>query len=200
MNEIKDHGKITRGRLGVYPQDLSPALARSFGLKDSKGALVAKVEEGGPAALAGIQQGDVIREINGVAIENPDALRFKIAETAPGTNLTVKIWHNGAEKTVTAKLGTLDEKIASNNEPLPSGNQSGKLGVSVQDLTPQVARQLGVQASGTGVVITQVQPDSPADEAGIRRGDIVQEVNRQPINPPAIFSLRSTSLQSRFFC
>jgi len=187
MNEIKDHGKITRGRLGVYPQDLSPALAKSFGLKDSKGALVAKVEENGPAALAGIQQGDVIREINGVVIENPDALRFKIAETAPGTNLTVKIWHNGAEKTVTAKLGTLDEKVASNNEPLPGASQSGKLGVSVQDLTPQIARQLGVQASRSGVVITQVQPDSPADEAGIRQGDIVQEVNRQPVKSASDF-------------
>jgi serine protease Do len=187
MNEIKDHGKITRGRLGVYPQDLSPALAKSFGLKDTKGALVAEVEENGPAANAGLQQGDVIREVNGAVIENPEALRFKIAEMAPGTNLNLKVWRNGGEKTVSAKLGTRDDKTAANEEPSPGGNLSGKLGVSVQDLTPQVARQLGVPASRSGVVITQVQPDSPAADAGIRQGDIVEEVNRQPVKSSSDF-------------
>jgi len=187
MNEIKDHGKITRGKLGVLPQPLTPALASSFGLKDSRGALITEVEENSAAAAAGILQGDIIREINGAVVADPDALRFKIGEMAPGASLNLKVWRNGSEKTLTAKLGAFEDKKASIEEPSSGPNLSGKLGVSVQDLTPQVARQLGVPASRSGVVIRQVQPDSPAAEAGIRQGDIVEEVNRQPVKSSGDF-------------
>jgi serine protease Do len=181
MDEIKDHGKVTRGYLGIYPQPLSPALASSFGLKDTKGALVAEVEDNSPASAAGMQRGDVIREINGQAITDPGDLRFKVADLAPGSKLSVKLLRNGTEKTLSVVVGTADVKTAENGNPVPDKNPTGKLGLSYQELSPQLARQMGLSASTSGVVVTQVQPDSPAADAGVQQGDVVEEVNRQPV-------------------
>ena len=187
MNQIKDHGQVTRGFLGIVPQDLTPQLASSFGIKDTKGALVAQVEDNGPAAAAGLQRGDVIREMNGTVILGAGDLRLQVAELAPGSALSLKVLRNGAEKSISVKVGTRPGEAVSKLAPSLDSNPSGKLGVSVQDLNPQVARQLGLPSNASGVVITQVQPDSPAAEAGIMRGDVVQEVNRQPVKSSADF-------------
>jgi len=182
MDEIKDHGKVTRGFLGVGIQDITPELASSFGVKDSKGALVSEVQEKGPAAAAGIQRGDIIREINGEAVNDSAALKFKVAELVPGSSLSMKVLRNGVEKTVSVRVGTLDEDVrASNQSPASDAVPGGKLGVSIQDLTPQVARSLKLPSTAGGVVVTQVQPDSPAADAGIQQGDVVEEVNHQPV-------------------
>jgi serine protease Do len=188
MNQIKDHGQVTRGYLGVYIQPLTPELASSFDVKDNKGALVGNVEEDSPAAKAGVERGDVIREVNGESVSDPDALRFKVADLAPGSSVSLKVLRKGVEKNLTVKLGTQEPKVtASNGAPALDSNAAGKLGVSIQDLTPQLSRQLGPSAPKSGVVITQVQPDSPADEAGIRERDVVEEVNHQVVNSTADF-------------
>ena len=181
MDQIKDHGQVTRGYLGIVPQDLTPQLASIFGIKDTRGALVSQVEDNGPAASAGLQRGDVIREVNGSPVTGAGDLRFQVAELAPGSSLSLKVLRNGAEKSVSVKVGTRPGEAISKLAPPLDSNSSGRLGVSVQDLNPQMARQLGLPSTASGVVITQVQPDSPADEAGIRRGDVIQEVNRQPV-------------------
>jgi len=188
MNQIKEHGLVTRGYLGILPQDLTPALAASFGIKDTKGALVGQVEDNSPAASAGLQRGDVIREINGDAINNEGDLRFKIAEFVPGTTLSLKVLRNGSEKTLSVKVGTKRPvEATSKAAPTPDTSLNGKLGISVQDLNAQVARQLNLPQSASGVLVTQVQPDSPAAEAGIQRGDVIEEVNRQPIRSTSEF-------------
>jgi len=188
MNQIKEHGQVTRGYIGIVPQDLTPQLASSFGIKDTKGALVSFVEENSPAANAGLQRGDVIREVNGRSINDQGELRNQIAELEPGNTLSLKVLRNGAEKTLSVKVAARPAEIASSKSaPAPDAAASGKLGVAVQDLNPQIAKQLGLSASVTGVVVTQVQPDSPAADAGIKRGDVVQEVNRQPVKSASDF-------------
>jgi len=187
MNQIKDTGKVTRGYIGIFPQDLTPQLAASFGIKDTRGALVASVEDNSPAANAGLQRGDVIREVNGKAINDQGELRNQIAELEPGKTLSLKVLRNGAEKTLSVKVAARPVEIASKSAPVPDAGTNGKLGVAIQDLSPQIARQLGLPPSVTGVVVTQVQPDSPAADAGIKRGDVVQEVNRQPVKSASDF-------------
>jgi len=188
MNQIKDTGKVTRGYIGILPQDLTPQLASSFGIKDTKGALVASVEDNSPAANAGLQRGDVIREVNGKAINNQFELRNQIAELEPGKTLTLKVLRSGAEKTLSVKVAARPVDIGSSKSaPTPDAGTSEKLGVAIQDLNPQIAKELRISASVTGVVVTEVQPDSPAADAGIKRGDVVQEVNRQPVKSASDF-------------
>jgi len=192
MNQIKEHGQVTRGYIGIVPQDLTPQLASSFGIKDTRGALVSFVEENSPAANGGLQRGDVIREVNGKAINDQGELRNQIADVEPGTTLSLKVLRNGAEKTLSVKVAARPVETALKTGPAPDTGSSGKLGVSVQDLNPQIARQLGLPSSVSGVVVTQVQPDSPAAEAGIQRGDVVQEVNRQPVKSASDFRIALT--------
>jgi serine protease Do len=188
MNEIKDHGKVTRGFLGVGIQEVTPELASNFGAKDSKGALVSEVKANSPAANAGILRGDIIREVNGDAVNDTAALKFKVAEMAPGSNLSLKVLRNGVEKNLSVKVGTLEEDaVASKAGPSSDSNTGGKLGVAIQDLTPQIARSLRLPASASGVVVTQVQPESPAADAGIQQGDIVEEVNHQAVKSTGDF-------------
>ena len=185
MNQIKDHGQVTRGYIGIVPQDLTPQLASSFGVKDTRGALVSFVQDSSPAANAGMQQGDVIREVNGAAINDTGELRNRIADVEPGSTLTMKVLRNGTEKTLSVKVASRPVESASKAAPsVPEAGASSKLGLSIQDLNPQMAKQLGLPA---GVVVTQVQPDSPAADAGIKRGDVVQEVNRQPVKSASDF-------------
>jgi serine protease Do len=188
MNQIKEHGQVTRGYIGIVPQDLTPQLASSFGIKDTRGALVSFVEANSPAANAGMQRDDVIREVNGTAINDQGELRNKIAELEPGDTLSVKVLRNGSEKNLSIKVAARPTETAEKSEPAsPDAGTSGKLGVAIQDLNPQIARQLGLPASVTGVVVTQVQPDSPASDAGLKRGDVVQEVNRKPVKSASDF-------------
>jgi len=189
MNQIKDTGKVTRGYIGILPQDLTPQLAASFGIKDTRGALVASVEDNSPAANAGLQRGDVIREVNGKSINDQGELRNQIAELEPGKTLSLKVLRNGVEKSLSVKVAARPVEIgaASKSAPVPDAGTSAKLGVAIQDLNPQIAKQLGISAAVTGVLVTQVQPDSPAADAGIKRGDVVQEVNRQPVKSASDF-------------
>jgi serine protease Do len=185
MTDIKEHGQVTRGWLGLEIQDMNSALAAQFRVKDSKGALVSGVDPRGPAARAGIQRGDVLREIAGKTIDDSRDLRLQVAETPPGTAVEAKILRNGAERSLSITVGTMpaERKSASIEEPA----SGGKIGVAVEDMSPQVAQEAGVPPSTGGVIIVDVQSDSPAAESGLQVGDIVQEVNRKAIETVSEF-------------
>ncbi len=180
MEQIVDHGKVTRGHLGVAIQTVDADMAKAFGLSQGGGALVAEVTPGSPAAKAGIPRGDIILELNGHAVNEPDDLSLRIAETAPGSTVHLKISRNGQLLDIPVRLDELFEKTKAsvNGEASSSALQ----GVQVQNLTPPIARELGISADERGVVVTSVDPSSAAAAAGLGRGDVIQEVNRKPVH------------------
>jgi serine protease Do len=176
-------GKISRGMLGVAIQDLTKDLADQFGLSDTKGALVSQVTDDSPAAKAGIKSGDVIVAFNGKAIVDSTSLRNAVAANAPGTKATIELLRDSKKQSVDVTLGTLpNESLASaagnNGEQT---DQLAKLGLSVQSLTPDIASQLGVH-DHKGLVITEVQPGTPAARAHLQTGDIILQANRKPVS------------------
>jgi serine protease Do len=170
-------GKVIRGWLGVTIQDITPEIAQSFGLKSSKGALVSSVVKGSPAENAGLLRGDVILRFNGKEIENTHILSQLAATTAPNTQVTIDLLRNGKSKTVTLTVGTMPTE----EQEIVSPKQKTDWGMTVQELTPQLAEQLGLEPGTTGVVISDIQSGSPASETGLRPGDLIKEVNRKEI-------------------
>jgi len=179
MDQILEHGKVIRGQLGVSIQGVDPDLAKAFGLTHGGGALVGDVTPGSPAAKAGIERGDIILGMNGQAVNGPDDLSLRVAQTAPGTAVHLKIFRNGAAKDVVVTLGELSEEAkATPGEHGPTGLD----GVQVEDLTPAIAGQLGIPAKTTGVVVTSVDSSSPAAAVDLEQGDVIQEINRKPVH------------------
>jgi len=186
MDQIIKTGKVRRARLGIYPQDVTTAIAKQFGVKSNAGALVGEVEANSPAANAGLKTGDIILDVNGKQVYDASQLRNMISSMQPGTQVNLKIWRDNAERTLPVTLGELNSEEASNRggSGRGNGNQnagSALEGVSVENLTSQVARGLGVPPNTSGVVVTDVDPDSAAANAGLQRGDVIQEVNRRPV-------------------
>jgi serine protease Do len=182
MDSLIKYGHVTRGYLGVMIQDVTPGLAKEFKLKEPTGALVGEVVPNGPADKAGLKNGDVVLEYNGKHVPDSRRLRLAVGETKPGTTVPVKILRDGANKTleVTVKQLPGSEQLAQNNTPESKDN--GTLnGVTVSDLDQQTRQELKVPNSVKGVVITEVQSDSPAAEAGLKQGDVIQEINRHPV-------------------
>jgi serine protease Do len=182
MEQLVKSGKVVRGYLGVVIQQVTPALAKSFGLNEPRGALVSDVSSDSPAAKAGIEKGDVITELNGERVADSRSLRVRIDEMSPGTTVRLKLLRNGSEREVSVTLGELPAEAAGGSNG--GGGEKGTPleGVSVDDLTPQVARQLGLNSNVRGVVVTGVNSDSPAAEAGLQRGDVIMEVNRVSVS------------------
>jgi serine protease Do len=190
MDQILKNGKVTRARLGILPQDVTPTIARQFGVKDSQGALVGEVEANSPAQKAGLKTGDIILEVNTTAVYDANQLRNIISSMQPDSNVNLKIWRDGAQRTLPVQLGELNPEEARNQGGRSRGDNnadSGLDGVSVEDLTSQVARGLGLSPGVSGVVVTEVSPGSAAASAGLRRGDVIQEVNRKPVKNAAEF-------------
>lgn len=176
-------GKVTRGYLGVYLQAVSPALARTVGYNGTDGAIVGDLsKEDSPAATAGLRSGDVIIEFDGKRVTSPKQLTELVADTPVGKTSEVKYVRDGHVETATIKLGERPGKIGEDEQPgnVDPEENIGKFGVSVSNLTVQLARELKLKVS-TGVVIQNVQADSPAAEAGLQRGDVIHRVNRTPI-------------------
>ena len=175
LMQLKDKGKVTRAWLGVGIQDVTDPLAQSFGLKEKKGALVSQVFKNSPAEQAGIAQGDVILEFNGKEISDPQDLSPMVAAMPVGKTVTLKLFRNGNTITKEVKLGEMVEKTEVAKAP-----SHKMLGITVQNVTPEIARALGLRDE-TGVVVSSVEPGSPAETAGLQRGDVIQEVNRNPV-------------------
>ncbi|MGH7843755.1 MAG: PDZ domain-containing protein, partial [Candidatus Binatia bacterium] len=173
--QLIEKGKVTRGWLGVTIQRVTPQIAKALGLERERGALVANVAQGSPADQAGIETGDVIVEFEGQQIENANQLPILVARTDLGKIAQVTVLRDNGRVPITVKIGELKEE-----EVVASGPQTGRLGLTVQKVTPEIAQSLGLERA-EGVVITSVQPQSVAAEAGLRRGDVILEVNRKGI-------------------
>jgi serine protease Do len=170
-------GKVIRGWLGIMIQDLTPELAKSFNIKETKGVLVANVSADSPAAKAGVQQGDVITSFNGKAVQSSRELSQMAAATAPNSRVKIDIIRNGAPKTIELTVGTMAEE----GQAAVSQTEKTKWGMTVQQLTPELAQRLGFDSNAKGVVVSAVQPGSPADAANLRPGDLIVEANRHKI-------------------
>jgi serine protease Do len=187
LSQLRATGKVTRGWLGVSIQPLTQELAKSFGLTGTQGALVAAVSEDSPAARAGLKEGDVIVSFDGKPVEGPRVLPSMVANTPIGRGVPVGIVRDGSRQTVTVTVGNLAESREARATPGAPGEKgqesrvTEKLGLALQELTPELAKQLGVQGSDKGVVVTEVKPDSPAAQAGLAAGDVIREVNRTPV-------------------
>lgn len=197
MDQIIRNGHVTRGYMGVYIQPLTPELAKAFNVEVQKGALVASVSPRSPAADAGLKEGDVITEFNGKEITDSRNLRLLVAQTPPGTKAPVKFLRDGKEQQAQVTLGELEtEELAQgtgSRGPSTGSARSGVLeGVQITELTPQIRRQLGIPNEVEGVIITEVEPGSAAERAGLEPGAVIEEVNRKPVRSlqDAIASLR----------
>ena len=182
MDSLIKDGHVTRGYLGVMIQDVTPALAKEFRLKDTTGALIGDVVPKGPADKAGFKNGDVVLEYNSKKVTDSRRLRLAVGETKPDTTVPVKILRDGSSKTLEVTVQPMpgSEELAKNNTP--NGSDNGTLnGVGVSDLDQQARQELKVPDSIKGVVVTEVQADSPAAEAGLKQGDVIQEINRHPV-------------------
>jgi len=181
LDQLLKSGKVRRGMIGVTIQPVSADLAASLNLPSARGAMVNSVQPGGPAEKAGIKMGDVITAFNGTPVIDNNNLRNMIASTQPGTDITLTLLREGREEKVAVKLGELPVRAGAKGEQ--EGDQdsgdTGKYGLSVEPLTPDLATRLGLKVTDQGVVVSQVDPNGPAADVGIQQGDVIQEVNRQ---------------------
>jgi serine protease Do len=188
MDQISTHGSVTRSYLGVTIQEVTPALAKAMGLNSPEGALVSDVQAGTPGQKAGLKSGDIILEVNGKKIVESNELRMNISMMEPGQTANLKVFRDGKTIDVTANVGAMPgEKLAKADGANGSGDKS-MLGISVDELTAQDAQQLGLPPSTKGVVVTDVDPDSKAADAGLHKGDVIQQVNRMPVTNAADFA------------
>ena len=175
---LKDEGEVTRGWLGVAIQDLSPEMAEYYNIESKKGVFVADVFEGDPADQAGIQPKDIIIAVNGEKIKTSRQLTGIIAKIPVNDSAKIKILRNGKEKTVNVKIAKRpEERLASRGR---SPEQAQEFGIRVSDLTPEIAQRFNIDES-VGVIVTQVESGSKGEGADVRVGDIIKEINRQPV-------------------
>jgi serine protease Do len=188
LPQLREKGKVTRGYMGVSIQNLDESLAEAFGLSAStKGALVQQIVPRSPAAKGGIEVGDVVVALNGKPVTSAGELTRGVALVPPGQKVTLTVLRKGQKKDVSFAVGTRpdEEKVARGDleETPEDGGKSPKLGVSLAPLTPDMARQLGIQGD-QGVVVQNVLPGGPAEDAGVQRGDVILSVNQQPVSQP----------------
>ncbi|MGE0102033.1 MAG: DegQ family serine endoprotease [Blastocatellales bacterium] len=185
VGQLLKNGKVERGYLGVLVQELTPEMAKAFGLDGVHGALVGDVNSDGPAAGAGLRKGDIITEIDGQTVTDSRSLRLRISQMAPGTTVKLRLFDNGSYRDVSVRLAELpDDKTIARSQEAPENAING---LSVENLTPQLARQLKLPADAKGVLVTDIDRNSIAAEAGLQPGDVIQSVNRQNISSVADF-------------
>src|SRR6266540_3241006 len=187
---LGDSGKVRRGMLGITIQPVTPDLAASLNMPAARGAIVNSVQAGGPAERAGIKRGDVITAVNNQPVADSNSLRNVVARTSPGTDLTLTVVREGREQQFTITLGELpvNAKPAADEGTNGGSSGSGKFGLGLEPLTPELAAQLGLSRGEQGLVVTQLDPGGPGADAGIREGDVILEVNRQPVRSVSDFT------------
>jgi serine protease Do len=186
--QLETHGHVSRGWLGVQIQPVTPEIASAVGLKDAKGALVAEVVPNGPAAKAGIEQGDIIVAINGQGVDDSRDLSRKVALVASGQSAAFTVVRNGQSRTVKADIGLRpDDKVASAapNPPAGPAATGNAMGLGLAALTPEARKAFNVPEGSAGVIITKVDPNSDAADKGLQPGDVVQKVGTRVVHTPA---------------
>ncbi len=182
MTQLVEHGKVIRGYLGLLPQDVSPEIAKEFGLSEPTGALVGSVEADKPAGRAGLKRGDIILKVNGQPVTSANDLRLRISQTSPGTSVDLTIWRDSKTQDVKVQLGELPPDQTAKSGQGEEGGSGAMLGMQVQDLTPDMTQELQVPAGTHGVVVASVDPASAAAAAGLDRGFVIQEVNHKTVS------------------
>ena len=187
VEEIVRSGKVTRGYLGILPQDVTPAISRAFNDQSTSGALVGDVTANSPAQKSGLERGDIIVELDGKPVADSNDLRLRVSMMPPGSNVRLKVLRSGEVRDMTVTLGELPTEEAAVQHNDDNSSSSALSGVSVENLDADARHDLGLPASAQGVVVTNVSPSSEAADAGLQRGDVIQQVNRRPIRNTADF-------------
>ena len=180
-DDLKKDGRVRRAQLGVMVQPVTSDIAASLGLKEVGGALINSVTPGSAADRAGLKQGDVIQTFNGQPVNDTNGLRNRVAETPPGSSVSVGILHDGSRRDVTVKLDEVSGSRSARTQGEPAADDKAALGVSIAPLTPEVASRLRLPNGVKGLVVEDVNPDGRAADAGVQKGDVIQSVNRKPV-------------------
>jgi Do/DeqQ family serine protease len=191
MDQLLKTGKVRRGMLGVTIQRVDADLASSLDLPAARGAIVTSVAAAGPAEKAGLKRGDVIVRVNNQSVVDPNSLRNLVASNAPGSTVKVSALRDGREQNFQVALAELPERKADQGDQdrdTSAAPATGKYGLTLQNLTADAAQRFGLDANDQGLLVTRVNPDGSAASAGIRPGDLIQEVNRKPVKTLAEFS------------
>jgi serine protease Do len=183
MDSLIKDGKVARGQLGVRIQDVTPAMAKRLELGEARGALVGEVSPKSPAAKAGVQSGDVVVEFDGKPVRDSRQLRLAVGRAKPGATVPLKVVRDGDSKIVRVTVKELEsDEDAKSTSRREASKDTGTLnGVGVVDLSPQSRRQFGIPPSVNGALVSEVDPESPSHEAGLRAGDVIVEINKERI-------------------
>jgi serine protease Do len=181
MTSLISDGKVTRGYFGAMIQDVTPALAKEFKLKDNKGALIGEVKPSSPAAKAGLQAGDIVTDYNGKQVSDSRHFRLRVADTKPGTTVAVKVLRDGTPKNLNVTVRELPGEPALINASATTSDNGVLSDVAVSDLDATTRKQFEIPATLKGALVTQVGPEGAAAEAGLKAGDVILEINRQPV-------------------
>ena len=195
MGDLLKNGKVSRGYMGAGVRSLDEGLARAFHVPDTSGALIEDITPGGPAAKAGLKNGDVIRKYNGQAVTDSGQLIAMVTETNPDTVVKLDILRNGQPMTVEVKLGERPSNLNVHAELGSTPSQGTLRGISVQALTPGLRQQLGLPSDIQGVVINNLDPTSPAAQSGLQQGDVIEGINHQPVRSVADFGRLAAQAQ-----
>ena len=180
MDQILKNGKVERAYLGILPQDVTPAMAKAFGAKEAKGAVVGEITADSPAAHSDLKQGDIILAVNGKPVDDANQLRLEIGLLSPGTTVNLSVLRAGTPQQVAVKMGSFPSKEERASVE-KNTNGSSLEGVSVESLTPETAREMKLDPATRGVVVANIDPSSHAADAGLREGDVIQQVNHQSV-------------------
>jgi serine protease Do len=186
--QLIKNGKVEHGYLGININDVTPDNSHFFNLKNASGAIVAQVSPDSPAGKGGIRQGDVVTEVNGQKVDNASALQVAVSQMSPGTPLKVSIMRDGKPMTLDLTVGQYHARGEEASNEGGHGQQKGKIGLAVADLNGDVRQQFNVPETVHGVVVQQVRPGSPADDAGLQPGDVIMEVDRKPAQSASEFA------------
>lgn len=196
VNSLVRYGKVNHAYMGVGITDVTPENAKFFQLNDNRGAVITQVEPDSPGAKAGLRVGDVIRSLDGKPVEDSTQLQMAVQEKQPDTKITLDVLRNGKQLDVPLTLEAMNKADGDHSGSASSEHGKARWGIGLSDMTPDIREQLEVPSDVKGAVVGQVQPGSPADNAGLSRGDVIVEVNRKPVQSAADAKKALTSVGS----